>query len=248
LSIPIALQLYTLREEMQKDFSGTLKKVAEIGYNGVEFAGFGGMNAGELKLLLDDLGLKPAGAHINIDELRNNLDEVIYYNLEIGNKYIVCPYLEFKCKEDFLNMAIEFNKIGTKLKNAGLNLCYHNHAHEFKMFDGVYGLDILYKDTTSNTLMAEIDTYWVAYAGLNPIEYLKKYKYRTPLIHIKDMDNTEKREFTEIGNGILPIDKIINQAEINKAEWIIVEQDKCKMNPIESVTISYKNLKKMNFV
>lgn len=248
MSIPIALQLYTLREEMQKDFAGTLRKVAEIGYSGVEFAGFGGMKVYELKALLENLGLKPVGAHIGIDELRNNLNEVISYNIELGNRYIVCPWASYKDKEDFINMAMELDKIGAKLENMGLQLCYHNHAHEFVRFDGVYGLDILYRDTTINTLMAEIDTYWVAYAGVNPIEYMKKYEGRTPLIHIKDMDSTEKREYTEIGNGILDIKGIAKQAEVSGTKWIIVEQDECKRPPLESIKISYENLKKMNLV
>lgn len=244
----IAVQLYTLREDMERDFLGTLKKISELGYQGVEFAGFGGFKAAELKEQLGILGLKPAGAHISIEQLENDLEEIIEYNVELGNKYIVCPWANFEVKEDFIKMAEALKKIGEKLRDRGLQLCYHNHAHEFASFDGEYGLDIIYNNVSSEILKTEIDTYWAAYAGLNPVDYLKKYAGRTPLVHIKDMDATEKREFTEIGNGILDIKAIVNQAADNGAEWVIVEQDVCKREPLESIKISINNLKKMNVI
>lgn len=248
MNIPIAVQLYTLREETEKDFIGTLKKVAEIGYKGVEFAGFGGFKASELKAILNNLGLKPAGAHIGMDELNNNLNEVITYNLELGNSYIVCPYASYENKEDYINMAAELDRIGKKLQSNGLQLCYHNHAHEFASFNGEYGLDLIYNGTTAESLKAEVDTYWVAYAGLDPVQYLNKYALRTPLVHIKDMDNSQNRDFTEIGNGILDIKAIAKQAIVNEAHWIIVEQDVCKRPALESVKISFENLKKMDLI
>lgn len=248
MNIPVAVQLYTLREETEKDFVGTLKKVAEIGYKGVEFAGFGGFKASELKGILKDLGLKPVGAHIGIEELNNNLNEIIAYNLELGNRYIVFPYANYENKDDYINMASELNEIGKKLESVGLELCYHNHAHEFTSYDGIYGLDIIYKGTSAESLKAEVDTYWVAYAGLDPAQYLKKYTQRTPLVHIKDMENSENRDFTEIGNGMLDIKAIAKQAIANGAEWLIVEQDVCKRPALESVKISFENLKKLELV
>lgn len=246
MSIPIALQLYTLREETSKDFIGTLKKVSDLGYKGVEFAGFGGFKASELKGHLDALGLKAAGAHINVDELKNNLQQVIEYNVQLGNKYIVCPWAAYENKEDYIKMAEFLSEIGEKIKEAGLQLCYHNHAHEFKSFEGYYGLDILYNRVEKELLKAEVDTYWVAYAGLNPVDYLKKYSGRTPLVHLKDMENNDKRDFAEIGTGILDIKAIAEQAEKNGAEWLIVEQDVCKRKPLDSVRISINNLRNMN--
>lgn len=248
MSIPVAVQLYTLREETEKDFVGTLKKVAELGYKGVEFAGYGGLSALELKSHLDAFGLKAAGTHVGIDELKNNLEEIIEYNLQLGNKYIVCPWAGFEGKEDYIKMAEVFEEIGKKLHVSGLQLCYHNHAHEFDRFDGEYGMDIIYNSVDSNFLKAEFDTYWVAYAGLDAVEYIKKYSGRTPLLHIKDMENSEKRDFAEIGNGIMPIKAIAEQAEKNGTEWLIVEQDMCKRESLESVRISIENLRNMNLV
>lgn len=245
MSIPVALQLYTLREETSKDFIETLKKVADLGYKGVEFAGFGGFSALDLRGYLDAFGLKPVGAHISVEELKNNLDHVIEYNVQLGNKYIVCPWASYETKEDYIKMADLLAKVGAKIKEAGLQLCYHNHAFELQSFEGEYGLDIMYNKVAAEHLMAEVDTYWIAYAGLNPVEYLAKYSGRTPLIHIKDMEDSEKREFAEIGTGTIDIKAIAKQAERNGVEWLIVEQDVCKREPLDSVRISINNLRKM---
>ena len=95
MDIPVGLQLYTLREEMAEDFVGTLEKVADIGYTGVEFAGYGDLSARELKNHLDRLGLKACGSHVGYDEIVNNTEAVIEYSLKIDNDYIVCPYMEY---------------------------------------------------------------------------------------------------------------------------------------------------------
>jgi sugar phosphate isomerase/epimerase len=248
MSIPIALQLYTLRQETEKDFIGTLKKVAALGYKGVEFAGFGGFSALDLRAHLETFGLKPVGAHIGLEELKNKLEEITAYNLQLGNKYIVCPFASYEGKEDYTQMVGILENLGRKLKASGLQLCYHNHAHEFTSYDGEFGLDIIYNKVNEETLKTEIDTYWAAYAGLDPVDYMAKYAGRTPLLHIKDMENSEKREFAEIGTGTIDIKAIAEQAVKNGTEWLIVEQDKCKREPLESIRISIENLRKMNLI
>ncbi|MCG8500758.1 MAG: sugar phosphate isomerase/epimerase [Firmicutes bacterium] len=245
MNIPVALQLYTLREETEKDFIGTLEKVAAIGYQGVEFAGYGGLSASELKACLDRLGLKAAGSHVSMDQLTSNLDEVIAFNKAIGNAYIICPWAEFETKEDYINTAKKFNEIGQRCNENGLIFCYHNHDHEFDVVDGNYGLDILYGESAENLVKAEIDTYWVQYAGVDPVGYIKQYRGRCPLIHLKDMEAGEKKDYAEIGNGVMDIKAIVDAAKENGAKWLVVEQDECKRQPLESVTISFENLKKM---
>ncbi len=248
MSISIGLQLYTVRQDTAKDFEGTLEKVAEVGYKGVEFAGYGGLSASRMKSLLDRLGLKPCGSHVGIDDLKNKLDEVIEYNLEIGNQYIICPWASYESKEDFHEMARFLNGIGERCRAKGLYFGYHNHAQEFACFDGVYGLDILYQETDPELVKAEIDVYWVKYAGLDPLEVLKKYAGRIPLIHFKDMDAGEKREMTEVGNGIIDFKAIADFGKKNDAKWFIVEQDVCRRPALESIKISYDNLMKMNIL
>ncbi len=243
--IPVALQLYTLREVAEKDFRVIMKRVSQIGYEGVEFAGYGGMEAKDLKNLLEELNLKPAGSHVSIDLLTSDLKKVIDYNCEIGNHFIVCPWQKYSTKDDFLSFAKVLNDIGQKCHDNGLKLCYHNHAHEFERFGGVYGFDLLFENTDPDLVDFEIDTYWVEYAGADPISYIRKFGKRVPLLHIKDMERVGK-DFAEVGTGIMDIRGIVSAAKSAEVKWLIVEQDKCKRDPFESVKISFDNLKKMN--
>lgn len=246
MKTPIGLQLWSVKDEMEKDFKGTLQKVSEIGFDGVEFAGYGGLSSSELKSLLASLKLKVCGSHVSLSELTENIDAVIKYNLEIGNKYIICAYAEIKSKQEVLALAEKLNVIGQKCKDNGLICGYHNHAHEFKEFDGEYGLDLIYSQTDAELVKAEIDTYWVKYAGVNVVDFIKKHSGRFPLIHIKDMQIIrDKTESTEVGNGIMNISSIILEAEKQGAQWLIIEQEYFTRPALESVEIGYNNLRKL---
>ena len=246
MRLPVAVQLYSIRDEVVKDFIGALEKVAEIGYNGVEFAGFGDVPAAKMKAALDRLGLKAVGSHTGIDLLVNKLDEVMEYNLEIGNKYIVCPYDKRDSREGYMELAKLYTGIGEKCRDKGLQFCYHNHAHELQKYDGEYALDTLFANTCPDLLKAEIDTFWVYYAGLDPVEYVRKYTGRCPLLHLKDMEAGEARDFAEVGNGIINIKGLVDVAGEIGTEWLVVEQDRCKRPPLESIKISFDNLKALN--
>jgi len=244
MSLPVALQLYTVRDETSRDFIGTLEKVAEIGYQGVEFAGFGDIPASKMKDVLEKLNLKAMGSHTPKDLLADKLDEVIDYNLEIGNPYVICPWDKYDSKEGWLGAAEFYSSVGEKLKQKGLQFCYHNHAHEFEKFDGEFALDIVYGKTDPSLLKAEIDTYWVYYAGVNPADYVTKYSGRCTVVHLKDM-RAEDRDTAEVGEGIIDIKSIIKASEKAGAEWFVVEQDRCARPTLESAKISFENLKKM---
>ena len=246
MSLPIALQLYSIKDETEKNFIQALKKVAKIGYSGVEFAGYGGLSSSELKALLQELGLKVCGSHVTLEELTKNIDSEIEYNLEIGNPYIICSWAAYNCKEDYEKTAETFNALAKRCKARGILFGYHNHGHEFEKFDGEYGLDIIYKETDAQLVKAEVDTYWVQHSGLDPAEYIKKHAGRCDLIHIKDMEiiDGEKRS-TEVGNGIMDIKTIIKAAEEQGAKWLVVEQEFFNKPSLESVEIGYKNLKKL---
>jgi sugar phosphate isomerase/epimerase len=241
MKLPISLELYTLRNETSTDFMGTLEKVAQMGYKGVEFAGFGDIPADKMNEALIRLGLEATGSHTGKDELADNLDKVIEYNLEIGNKYVVLPYDKQNTKAEWLEEIRKYSLIGKKLKKNGLQFCYHNHAHEFVKYDGEYIFDTIYKNTDKDILKAEIDTYWVYHAGLSPVEYIRKYSNRCPLLHLKDMRPGD-RDTAEVGEGIMDIGAIIKAAEETGVKWLIVEQDNCLRPPLESVKISIGNL------
>lgn len=243
--IPVAVQLYTLRDETAKDFVGTLRKVAEIGYAGVEFAGYGDLTAKELKTLLDDLGLKAAGTHVGMDALGNDFNAVADFQLEIGNPFVVIPWLgeEFRrTAEEWKQTAAKMSAIGEKCVQRGLTLCYHNHSFEFARFDGAYGLDLLYGNSDPKYLQAELDLYWVKKGGENPTAYIQKYAGRVPLLHVKDMADDAEGSFAEVGTGILDWDAIFAAAPSAGTKWYIVEQDVCKRPCLESVEISFRNL------
>jgi len=249
-TIPIALQMYTLREQAAEDFVGTMRRVAEIGYAGVEFAGYGGLSTAAMKVLLEELGLNPAGSHVGLDLLENELDSVIDYSLEIGNPYVVCPFLPPDRRQDEASLhatAQSLNRIGAACKEQGLQFCYHNHAFEFQTFGGKYAFDILYEGTEPELVQAEVDTYWVQFAGLDPAELIRRYSERVTLVHLKDMD-PQDRSFAEVGEGTLDWQAIFAASEAAGAEWYIVEQDRCKRSPLESVRLSLENLRAMGAV
>jgi len=244
MKLPIALQLWSIKEDVEKDFYGTLKKVAKMGYSGVEFAGYYGKSSQEVKKLLAELGLRVAGSHISKEQIIQQTDEVITFEKELGNKYIVCPYADFNSLEEWKEFAKDLQQAGKKLSEAGLKLLYHNHANEFVKFHNEYVLDILLNTGSSEFLQAELDTYWVEYAGVNAVHYMAKYHGRTPLIHLKDMSQS-KKESTELGNGVLDIRGIVQQAEKNNVEWLVIEQEAFTKPPLESIEIGLNNLKEL---
>ncbi len=248
----IGLQLYTLREAMSVDFVGTLEKVAAIGYRGVEFAGYGGFSAKELRHITSELGITPVSSHLPLDLLKNTEQELEYAK-ELGLSYVVCPWLPEelrKTMEQYRQLAETLEQIGEKCARQGIILCYHNHAFEFELTSdtGVNALDEIYANTSAVHLQAELDTYWVAKGNLDPLAYLRKYAKRCPLVHLKDMANDETRSFAELGRGTLDIPAIIETASASGADWLIVEQDVCNGDPLESVAISFDYLRKQGFV
>ena len=246
--IPIALQMYTLRNETGKDFAGTLREVAKIGYAGVEFAGTGGLGAPELRRLLDDLNLRVAGSHTGLEVLEGSLTAALDFSQAIGNEYLVCPYLPEERRQSadaYRALADLLNRSGAACQERGLQLCYHNHAFEFQRFEGRYALDILLGATDPELVKAEIDTYWVQRGGADPAAYIRQYSGRCPLIHLKDMAADEKGSFAAVGEGTMDWPAIFAASEAGGARWYIVEQDACQRPPLESVAISLRNLRTM---
>jgi len=246
-NIPVGLQLYTLREETKHDFIGTLRKVAELGYRAVEFAGYGGIPAMEMKQVLGDLGLAAPSSHVGLQLLDNELQQQIEYSLEIGAKYIVCPWLDEKLlqeEESFQQLMEKFARIGEEVKRSGLQFAYHNHAFEFQTAStGGPILDRMYQSVSSDLMKAELDLYWVKKGGYDPKAYLLSYKGRAPLIHVKDMADDAEGTFAEVGHGIIDYKPIFEAAEEAGVEYYIVEQDRCQRPALESVRMSIEYLK-----
>ncbi len=239
--IPVALQLYTVREMLAKDYPGTLKEIKKIGYNAVQLTGNIPYDGSRMKQILGDMDLAPAGVHIALDSLEHELNKWIEFCSIIGTKDLICPYLpeERRLGESgWLDTAERLNKIGEKCCEAGKRLSYHNHSFEFEKFSGKYALDLLFEHTSEKYLMAELDTYWIKHGGEDPVEYIRKYAGRIPILHLKDMADNKERSFAEIGQGILNWDEIFKAGAEAGVEWFCVEQDVCQRDPLESARLS----------
>lgn len=245
----VGLQLYSIKELTAKDFIGTLKKVAEIGYDGVEFAGFFDTPAKELKKALDDFGLECCGSHTGINLLTDNLKETLDYNLEIGNPYIICPGVPAAMRDSadaYKKLADLFNEIGLKCKEHNLQFGYHNHAHEFEIYDGQHGLDILLSNTDPELVQMELDTFWAEYAGVKSVDFMNRHpKHCSTLIHIKDMKSEDEKINTEIGKGIIDFIAITELAKKLGIKWYIVEQEQFNIPQLESIKQSLQYLKEI---
>lgn len=245
-AIPVAVQMYTLREESEKDFAGTLKRVAELGFDGVEFAGYGGLSAIEVRALLDELGLIAASSHVPLDDLKTNLSQIIEFQKIIGSKYVVCPYLfpEQRSEEDYKALIDLLNEAGETCRREGITLCYHNHDFELdRLSDGRMALEAIFDDTQAENVKAEFDVYWLTKAGERPIDWIRRYDGRTPLVHLKDMTIDEEQFFAELGTGGVNLDEVLAIGEEANVDWWIVEQDVSRKTPFESIELSINYLK-----
>ncbi|HET8910207.1 MAG TPA: sugar phosphate isomerase/epimerase [Ktedonobacteraceae bacterium] len=237
-NLKVALQLYTMRNETARDFSGTIRRVAELGYPGVEFAGYGGLSSQELVALLAETGLQPVSTHVGLDALQDDkLDDSIRYCKEIGCSFLVLPFLmpELRTPEAFQTLAPRLNVIGQRCREQGITFAYHNHDFEFERIGDVYLMDHLLQATDPDLVKLEVDVYWVAYAGLDPVSYLQKLGERVVLLHLKDMEPDQS--MTEVGKGTLNMKQIWGFAQARDL-WGIVEQDYPKIPALESARIS----------
>lgn len=238
----IALQIWTLRDVMEKDFEQAFEEAARIGYAGVEIGDTPDMNVADFKQMLEDLELKCVGCHVPIGTLESDLDRVVKQHLALGTEYIVVPWLDEAYRADYRKTGQRMLAIADKLKQRGLNLCYHNHAFEFEKQAGVYGYDLIAESFAPNRLGAELDVYWVTYGNEDPIDYINKLSGRLPLLHMKDMESSPDRAFCEVGHGTIDMQAIVSAGDAAGVQWYIVEQDVCKRDPVESVEMSYDAL------
>ena len=247
----IGLQLFTMREQLAADFEGTLRKVAELGYEGVEFYTYGNFSAKDMKALLDELGLKAIGSHIQLQALKDNLQAEIEYLKVIGAKYAICPWLplEIRDEESWKQHLVDFAEVARVCSEKDITFLYHNHDFEFTTkLDGKPVFEVLFDSISPEHLKVEMDIGWVQYAGIEPVSYIHKYAGRLPLLHLKDYlkvsrDPEKSIDTVELGQGDLPLLNIIQAASDASVEWIIVEQDSCVNSPFECIATSLQWLK-----
>lgn len=238
MNAKLGIQLWSVKKAFKEDYKKTLKRIADMGFAGVEFAGFNDVPAQEMRACLDENNLIALGSHTATNLFTDQLDDLIAYNKILGNKNVICPFYQIETKEDIDTMVRLFTPIINKLEDNGLYFGYHNHAHEFAVFDEGYALDLLY--TVLPSIKPEIDTYWVFNAGYSPVEYCRKYAGRCELIHLKDGTRTTA---TSIGEGDMDIQSIINVADEINVKWVVIEDESTNPEEFESLEIGMKNLK-----
>lgn len=242
----VGLQLYTVRNLMQSDVPGTLEKVAAIGYDDVEFAGYFDHSPEEIKAMIDGLGLRAPSAHIGYDLLQNDLDNVLEAAHTIGHAYIICPWLAppQRTMDAFKQHVALFNEVGAKCKAAGFQFAYHNHDFEFESVGDQVLYDFLLQETDPELVKMEMDLYWINYAGADPLAYFEKYPGRFALCHVKDM--ADGKQIASVGQGNIDFGDIFAHSEQAGLKHYIVEHDRPD-DALKSIETSYKYLKDLEF-
>lgn len=245
----IGVQLYTVRDEAERNFIGTLEKIAEMGYEGVEFAGYGGLKPQELADALKRLNLVATGSHVSIEQLVDHLDEQIEMSRAIGNRYMACPGIQesrYNSLEALMHTAEQLANASDRLAEHGIKLGYHNHDFEFtRKLGNDTVFDTLFRLAPAEKLFTELDVCWVQYAGYDPLSVIASYKGRIPLIHYKDLrrDDQGRPLTVELGEGELDLVSIAGASKEAGAEWLIVEQDECQRPSLESIRNSRQWIK-----
>ena len=266
----VGIQLYSLRDAMEKDMDSTLKTVKEMGYDYVEFAGYFGKSAEEVKAILDKYGLEAVSVHQAISLFEEEGQKAVDYLKILGVKYCAIPWYNV---DEFISnwdaTMDKFKNVSKLLGDNDIKLMYHNHDFEFNKINGEYILDRLYATLPEGVIMPQLDTCWVHYAGVNPSEYIRKYSGRIEVLHLKDfvceklgggpvyalidedgneMDkgNQEDNGFklVPVGSGIQDWASILAAAEDAGVEYVIVEQDESKdRDPLDAAKMSREYLR-----
>jgi sugar phosphate isomerase/epimerase len=250
----IAAQMFTLREFINtpEEVATTFEKVRALGYEAVQLTGrlmdpdF--MEPRRLKEILDGEGLAVCATHVSYERLLNDPDGVIEDHRLYDCRYTAISSLPaaYRNAEGYSRFAREASEIGRRLAQEGIVLCYHNHAFELERFGDKTGLSTLYEESDPESLMSEIDTYWIQHGGGDSAQWLRDLKDRAPLVHLKDMTVRDNQQImAEVGEGNLNWPSILKACEESGVLWYIVEQDICYRDPFKSLGISLKNLKQM---
>ncbi|HPU97922.1 MAG TPA: sugar phosphate isomerase/epimerase [Candidatus Hydrogenedentes bacterium] len=250
---PFGLQLYSVRDHLDKDINAALRAVRDAGYEYVETAGFHGITPDEFIHALQRTGLKPVSMHVPYEAMLHQGEQVLRTCVKFSVSWIVIPWLgpqQCPDREQWIAAGARLNEIGAWLKKEGVCLCYHNHSHEFvPLPDGSVPFECLLSATESENLSIELDTCWAALAGEDVCGMLHRFKGRCPIIHVKDYirsaDNGMPR-LTEVGRGLMPWEEILPAAEQAGVRWFLVEQDQSDTDSLESARVSAGYMRQWN--
>jgi len=248
--IPVALQLYSVRHDCEKDLPGTLTEVAKIGYKAVEWAGYYGRSAKELRAMLDERGLKCCGTHTGLETLMaDKLAATIGFNKTLGNPNLIVPWLDpekHSTRQAWMDTAKTFNDLADKLKPHGMRVGYHNHIHEFHPIDGVLPWDIFFGGTKKDVIM-QFDTGNALEGGGEAAPFIKRYPGRAISVNVKEYSKSNPKAL--IGEGDINWKDLFHLLEtVGGTEWYILEYESDAYPPVESVRRCFENMKKMGKV
>jgi sugar phosphate isomerase/epimerase len=247
----IGIQMYTVRDQLQTDFDGTVEKIAKIGYKNLEFAGYYNRTPEQVRALLDKVGALSRSAHIGAPLMRQDAAAQIRAAKTIGQDYITLPSYQWG-KEGLASWrkgVAEFNQWGQMCRDAGLKLAYHNHAAEFAPLEGTTGYDVLVKEVDPKLVDMELDIYWATFAEQNPVALFAKYPGRFALWHVKDLAVTDgKKGMTPVGKGTIDYKTIFSHAREAGMKYFFVEHDTAAQYPggsLASAQASYEYLRQL---
>lgn len=244
------LQIYTLRKQAEVDLFGTIRKVAEVGYQGIEFDA--GMlkraDPQELKLLLDAAGLDAIGLTVLMTEMGGSLDPLIEYAVMIGAEWLVMPWIDEDLRKSltgYESVAHALNKAAERCSGFGLRFAYHIHGYEFSRFDGKSGMDVFFETLDPHLVELQLDTFWTASAGVDYLKFAKENLNWIGSFHMKDAAGFDPLRDTEVGEGILDMQSIVDLAVAHEIDWLIVEQEDASQPVYDSIQTSLENLNAM---
>jgi sugar phosphate isomerase/epimerase len=248
-----------VRSELDKDAPGTLRRLREMGYEGME-TGTGSLRkltipVAEHRRMLDDAGMQTVAMFTNTRELAQDFATVSGYFQALDCRYATIGWGPVTSREQLLHDAESYNRIGARLAGEGITLLYHNHDHEFAQFDGEYALDILRANTAPQALCFNVDIAWVTFGGADPVMVLKRFAGRTPVLHLKDLQaltpgceraagDRKAVVFAEVGTGIVDLAGVVRAVdELGGVAWADVEQDRLNLSPMDTMQIAREGIR-----
>jgi sugar phosphate isomerase/epimerase len=245
----VGLQLYTVRDLMKADLPGTLRKVAQVGYKEVEFAGYFGRTPAQIKALLKQNGLTSPSSHIGLDILEKDSVRAFADAKAIGHSWVTMPYIpeeRRKTVDDWNKIIDLLNQLGPQAKAAGLRLAYHNHDFEIRPVNGVRPLDMMLDKTDPSLVDFEMDLYWVVFGGGDPLDFFSRHPHRFAMVHVKDSSGPPDNKIVDVGKGTIDFKKIFDQSDKAGIKHYFVEHDQ-PADPIASIRTSFNYLHALRY-